>query len=156
MTSFVSFRQYLCGRNAKNEQMSDNRPIPLTHRRCPGRNYSARGIYLITLCTEHRYPLLGELCGENKAQAHIRPSALGAAVLRCWGDIPAFHRGRAAQKSLRIGKECRREIQLISADYADSTAYPPPHSPTPLGEGLPRSSAMAERAIAADDRLCAG
>lgn len=94
--------------------MSDNRPIPLTHRRYPGRNYSARGIYLITLCTEHRYPLLGELCGENEAQAHIRPSALGAAVLRCWGDIPAFHRERAAQKSLRIGKECRREIQLIT------------------------------------------
>ena len=94
--------------------MSDKRPIPLTHRRCPGRNYSARGIYLITLCTEHRYPLLGELCGENEAQAHIRPSALGAAVLRCWGDIPAFHRERAAQKSLRIGKECSREIQLIT------------------------------------------
>lgn len=95
--------------------MSDYRQIPLTHRRCPSQDYSARGIYLITLCTEHRSPLLGELCGENAAQAYIRPSDLGQAVLRCWYDIPAFHRERAAQKSLRTGNECRRKIQLIAS-----------------------------------------
>lgn len=95
--------------------MSDNRQIPITHHRCPGRNYSARGIYLVTLCTEHRHPLLGELCGDNAAQAHIRPTELGRAVLRCWYDIPAFHKERAAQKSLRIGRECRRDIQLITS-----------------------------------------
>ena len=94
--------------------MSDSRQIPITHRRYPGNNYNARGIYLITLCTEHRRPILGELCGENAAQAHIHPSDLGMAVLRCWFDIPAFHKERAAQKSLRIGRECRREIQLIT------------------------------------------
>ena len=95
--------------------MSDNRQIPITHHRCPGRNYSARGIYLVTLCTEHRRPLLGELCGDTAAQAHIRPTELGRAVLRCWYDIPAFHKERAAQKSLRIGRECRRDIQLITS-----------------------------------------
>ena len=95
--------------------MSDNRQIPITHRRCPSRNYSARGIYLITLCTEHRRPLLGELCGDNATQAHIRPSDLGRAILRCWYDIPTLQKKSAAQKSLRIGKECRREIQLITS-----------------------------------------
>ena len=95
--------------------MSDNRQIPITHHRCPGRNYSARGIYLVTLCTEHRRPLLGELCGDTAAQAHIRPTELGRAVLRCWYDIPAFHKERAAQKSLRTGRECRREIQIITS-----------------------------------------
>ena len=95
--------------------MSDNRQIPLTHHRCPGRNYRARGIYLITLCTEHRRPLLGELCGDTAAQAHIRPTDLGRAVLRCWYDIPAFHKERAVQKSLRTGRECRREIQIITS-----------------------------------------
>ena len=95
--------------------MSDNRQIPLTHHRCLGRNYSARGIYLITLCTEHRRPLLGELCGDTAAQAHIRPTELGRAVLRCWYDIPAFHKERAVQKSLRTGRECRREIQIITS-----------------------------------------
>lgn len=95
--------------------MSDNRQIPFTHHRCPGRNYSARGIYLVTLCTEHRRPLLGELCGDTAAQAHICPTNLGRAVLRCWYDIPAFHKERAAQKSLRIGRECRRDIQLITS-----------------------------------------
>ena len=94
--------------------MSDSRQIPITHRRYPGNNYSARGIYLITLCTEHRRPILGELYGENAAQAHIQPSDLGMAVLRCWYDIPSFHKERAAQKSLRIGRECRRDIQLIT------------------------------------------
>ena len=94
--------------------MSDSRQIPITHRRYPGNNYNARGIYLITLCTEHRRPILGELCGENAAQAHIHPSDLGMAVLRCWYDIPSFHKERAAQKSLRIGRECRRDIQLIT------------------------------------------
>ena len=95
--------------------MSDNRQIPITHHRCPGRNYSARGIYLITLCTEHRRPLLGELCGDTAAQAYIRPTELGRAVLRCWYDIPSFHKERAAQKSLRTGRECRRDIQLITS-----------------------------------------
>ena len=94
--------------------MSDSRQIPITHRRYPGNNYNARGIYLITLCTEHRRPILGTLRGENAAEAHIQPSDLGIAVLRCWYDIPAFHKERAAQKSLRIGKECRRDIQLIT------------------------------------------
>ena len=51
--------------------MSDSRQIPMSHRRYPGNNYSARGIYLITLCTEHRRPILGKLCGENAAQAYI-------------------------------------------------------------------------------------
>ena len=94
--------------------MSDSRQIPITHHRCPSKNYSARGIYLVTLCTEHRHPLLGELCGDNAAQAHIRPTELGRAVLRCWYDIPSFHKERAAQKSLRISRECRRDIQLIT------------------------------------------
>ena len=94
--------------------MSDSRQIPITHRRYPGNNYNARGIYLITLCTEHRRPILGKLRGENAAEAHIHPSDLGMAVLRCWYDIPSFHKERAAQKSLRIGKECRRDIQLIT------------------------------------------
>ena len=95
--------------------MSDNRQIPITHHRCPGRNYSARGSYFVTLCTEHRRPLLGELCGDTAAQAHIRPTDLGRAVLRCWYDMPPFHKERAAQKSLRTGRECRRDIQLITS-----------------------------------------
>ena len=95
--------------------MSDNRQIPITHHRGPGRNYSARGIYLVTLCTEHRRPLLGELCGDTAAQAHICPTNLGRAVLRCWYDIPSFHKERAAQKSFLTGRECHREIQIITS-----------------------------------------
>ena len=115
LTTFSSMSLYLCSRIQNNAAtMSDYRSIPSTHRRCPSRNYSARGIYLITLCTEHRRALLGSLCGDTAAQALILPSRLGQEVLRCWRDIPAHHRERAAQKSLRLGVECRRDIQLIA------------------------------------------
>lgn len=91
----------------------DYRSLSLTHRRSQYCNYAGRGIYLITLCTEGRRPLLGELCGDSPARAHIRPSELGREVLRCWEAIPAIQRDLAAQKSLRTHTTCHREIELL-------------------------------------------
>ena len=91
----------------------DYRSLSLTHRRSQYCNYAGRGIYLITLCTEGRRPLLGELCGDSPARAHIRPSELGREVLRCWEDIPAIQRDLAAQKSLRTHTTCHRDIELL-------------------------------------------
>ena len=91
----------------------DYRSLSLTHRRSRYCNYAGRGIYLITLCTEGRRPLLGELCGDSPARAHIRPSELGREVLRCWEAIPAIQRDLAAQKSLRTHTTCHREIELL-------------------------------------------
>ena len=91
----------------------DYRSLSLTHRRSQYCNYAGRGIYLITLCTEGRRPLLGELCGDSPARAHIRPSELGREVLRCWEAIPAIQRDLAAQKSLRTSTTCQREIELL-------------------------------------------
>ena len=91
----------------------DYRPLSLTHRRSQYSNYADRGIYLITLCTEGRRPLLGELCGDSPARAHIRPSQLGCEVLRCWEAIPAIQCDLAAQKSLRTHTTCQREIKLL-------------------------------------------
>ena len=91
----------------------DYRSLSLTHRRSQYCNYAGRGIYLITLCTEGRRPLLGELCGDSPARAHIRPSELGREVLRCWEAIPAIQRDLAAQKSLRTHTTCQREIELL-------------------------------------------
>ena len=91
----------------------DYRSLSLTHRRSQYCNYAGRGIYLITLCTEGRRPLLGELCGDSPARAHIRPSQLGYEVLRCWEAIPAIQRDLAAQKSLRTHTTCQREIELL-------------------------------------------
>ena len=92
----------------------DLRALPLTHQRSKFIDYKGRGIYLITLCTDGRRPLLGELCGDSPESAYVRPSALGQAVLRCWHDIPAIQRGIAAQRSLRLGTTCTRDIQLLS------------------------------------------
>ena len=92
----------------------DLRSLPRTHQRSKFIDYKGRGIYLITLCTEGRRPLLGELCGDSPERAYVRPSALGHAVLRCWQDIPAVQRGIAAQRSLRLGTTCTRDIQLLS------------------------------------------
>jgi REP element-mobilizing transposase RayT len=92
----------------------DLRSLPRTHQRSKFIDYKGRGIYLITLCTEGRRPLLGELCGDSPERAYVRPSALGQAVLRCWQDIPAVQRGIAAQRSLRLGTTCTRDIQLLS------------------------------------------
>jgi hypothetical protein len=91
----------------------DYRSLSLTHRRSQYSNYADRGIYLVTLCTEGRRPLLGELCGDSPARAHIRPSELGREVLRCWEAIPAIQRDLAAQKSLRTHTTCQREIELL-------------------------------------------
>ena len=91
----------------------DYRSLSLTHRRSQYCNYAGRGIYLITLCTEGRRPLLGELCGDSPARAHVRPSELGREVLRCWEAIPAIQRDLAAQKSLRTHTTCHREIELL-------------------------------------------
>ena len=91
----------------------DYRSLSLTHRRSQYCNYAGRGIYLITFCTEGRRPLLGELCGDSPARAHVRPSELGREVLRCWEAIPAIQRDLAAQKSLRTHTTCHREIKLL-------------------------------------------
>lgn len=112
---------YLCRKIGKMADMENNnvhardlRTLSLTHRRSKFIDYKGRGIYLITLCTEHRRPLLGELCGDGHDSAYIRPSELGQAVLRCWQDIPALQRELAAQKAQRLGTTCTRDIQLLS------------------------------------------
>ena len=91
----------------------DYRSLSLTHRRSQYCDYAGRGIYLVTLCTEGRRPLLGELCGDSPARAHVRPSELGREVLRCWEAIPAIQRDLAAQKSLRTHTTYHREIELL-------------------------------------------
>ena len=58
----------------------DNRALPIGHRRSHFINYKGRGIYLVTLCTENRRPLLGDLCGDSPDSAYIRPTALGKAT----------------------------------------------------------------------------
>jgi len=64
-------------------------------RRCEPHNYNERGIYMLTLCTEGRRPLLGTLKGnpdekEGPDSPNVELSALGWEVLACWKNIPTF------------------------------------------------------------------
>ena len=91
----------------------DSRNVPQMHKRSLHHDYHGRGIYLITLCTEGRQPLLGRLVGETPGEAAIAPTALGNEVLRCWEQIPGLQRQLAAKKAAKTGQPCERDISLI-------------------------------------------
>lgn len=64
--------------------------------RCQMHNYRERGIYMLTLATEGRQPLLGTLAGRADAMnggdmPHVVLSALGKCVEECWERIHEFH-----------------------------------------------------------------
>lgn len=58
-------------------------------RRLKGHDYQRRCIYMITLCTEGRQPLLGRLMRRTAAvaSAYVEPTELGSEVERCWREI---------------------------------------------------------------------
>ena len=91
----------------------DTRPVPQMHQRSIHHDYHGRGIYLITLCTEGRRPLLGKLVGSNLAEAAIEPTPLGREVLECWKQIPALQRLLAERESPQTGEACVRDITLL-------------------------------------------
>ena len=95
--------------------LNDCRPVPPMHQRSIHHDYHGRGIYLITLCTEGRKPLLGTLVGSSLDEAAIAPTALGHEVLRCWEQIPEVQRQLAAEKAAKTGHPCERDISLL--DY---------------------------------------
>ena len=95
--------------------LNDCRPVPQMHQRSIHHDYHGRGIYLITLCTEGRKPLLGTLVGSSLDEAAIAPTALGHEVLRCWEQIPEVQRQLAAEKAAKTGHPCERDISLL--DY---------------------------------------
>ena len=83
----------------------DSRDVPQMHKRSLHHDYHGRGIYLITLCTEGRQPLLGKLTGSSLEEAVIEPTALGREVLRCWDQIPAIQRQLAEKKIAKLEKK---------------------------------------------------
>ena len=62
--------------------------IPHMGRRLRGWDYSKRMIYEITIVLEDRRPILGRVVKESEGKWAFKPSAIGAAVLECWREIP--------------------------------------------------------------------
>ncbi len=71
--------------------------VPSMKRRCLDRDYSTRGIYMVTLVTEGRRKLFGDVAGRSDGQPgsadapRMELSALGSEVVRCWESIPRFY-----------------------------------------------------------------
>ena len=71
--------------------------VPSMKRRSAANNYHERRIYMITMATEGRRPLLGRLEGDVRAERgtpewpHVVPTPLGEAVAQAWHDIPRYH-----------------------------------------------------------------
>ena len=93
---------------------TDKRPLPQHHKRSHHNNYRGRGIYMITLCTDGRLPLLGNLIGDSPETAAIYPSSLGEQVLQCWNNIPLIQQQIAQRKAECTGEPCQRNISLIA------------------------------------------
>ncbi len=66
---------------------------PSMQRRCVGHDYQVRQIYMITMVTEGRKPLLGQLTGRSDGEPgtenepRVIASALGQQVEACWKEI---------------------------------------------------------------------
>ncbi len=99
--------------SASSSSPRDPRPVPQMHQRSYRHDYHGRGIYLVTLCTEGRRPILGRLEQDDYGRALIKPSPLGLEVLRCWNQIPELQRELAAKKTAKTGQPCQRDIKLI-------------------------------------------
>ena len=71
--------------------------VPSMTRRCAGYDYTQRRIYMITMVTEGRRRLFGQIVGDSEApkasdcSPHILLSPLGEAVAQNWNDIPKYH-----------------------------------------------------------------
>lgn len=69
---------------------------PSMKRRCEEKDYTERGLYMVTLAIEGRQPLLGTLEGnpdirEGEGSPHVTLSPLGQAVARSWQAIAQYY-----------------------------------------------------------------
>lgn len=70
---------------------------PSMKRRCLDHDYTERRMYMVTLVTEGRRKLFGDVAGRSDAPTgsadfpHMELSQLGEAVEECWNEIPKYY-----------------------------------------------------------------
>ena len=69
--------------NENQQKRYATRKVPSMKRRMEGHDYSGRGIYMITIITEKRHPVLGKLTfkGTNNEEPYIETSVVGNMVI---------------------------------------------------------------------------
>ena len=81
----------------ENQKAFASERVPSMKRRCLDRDYSARGMYMVTLVTEGRRKLFGDVAGHSDGlpgsadTPRMELSTLGREVVHCWESIPSFH-----------------------------------------------------------------
>ena len=70
-------------------QWKSEKNLALQHRAYM-RDYTRRGIYMITLCANKRIPLFGSLVGEEET-ARIELSPIGEMITKLWSELPKRH-----------------------------------------------------------------
>ncbi len=77
----------------ENQKAFAGEKVPTMHRRMLDHDYQERQMYMITMVTEGRRPLLGQIVGRSDASPdtpdapRTEPTELGRSVERCWHEI---------------------------------------------------------------------
>ena len=99
-------------------------------RRCVGHDYQQRQMYMITMVTEGRQPLLGRVVGrsdslpESPDEPHTEPTELGRRVEQCWMEI-----------TMRYPQISNLAFQLMP-DHFHGILFVKEHLDRPLGKVL--------------------
>ena len=111
---------------------------PKTHRRRPirlsGYDYQSTGAYFLTLCTQNRQCLFGEIAG-----GEIVLNDAGRMVHRVWNELPLFYPGVDIDAFQIMPNHFHGIILLVGAG---PRACPTPDTGQPQGNGQPRGVAL--------------
>jgi len=60
--------------------------------RLPGYDYSTPGLYFVTICTQNRENIFGEIVGATRGSpAHIKINIIGKIIENVWQSLPNHH-----------------------------------------------------------------
>jgi putative transposase len=80
--------------------------------RLRARDYSTPGFYFVTLCTEERYLLFGDI-----VDGVMHLNDLGRAVEKCWRDIPRHYPHAAMDEFVVMPNHVHGIIQIVTRDW---------------------------------------
>ncbi len=96
--------------------------------RLKGYDYAQAGAYFVTLCTQHRECLLGQI-----VDGTMQLSPLGNIVYECWHRMPEYFSGVELDEFVVMPNHIHGVIIIVGAkhsqNYANASPLPEPHQP---------------------------